>query len=71
VRKLLLRFGNLLIFPRGNQCVRTSVIFVFTNLMLLAGIVFTLEIVLITLGIGDVFLPFTHNMWTFLTRLFY
>jgi hypothetical protein len=72
--KFFLRFGGLLFFNKKHQSVRGSVIFLLTNFLLLAGAVFTIEIVLIFLGVQDIFLPMTHmthSVWAFLTRLVY
>jgi len=72
--KLFLRFGGFLFFNKRHQSVRSSIIFLLTNFLLLAGAVFTLEIILIFLGVQDIFLPMTHmthSVWTFLTKLVY
>lgn len=72
--KLILRLGGLLLFSRRRQSVRGSIIFLLTNFLLLACAVFTLEIVLIFLGVENIFLPMTrvtHSVFAFLTRLVY
>lgn len=69
--RLLKQLGSFIIFPRGNSCVRSSIIAIAVNLLLLAGLIFTIEIILVVLGIGDVFLPLTKNAWSFLKDLIF
>jgi hypothetical protein len=72
--KFFLRIGGLLFFSKRRQSVRGSIIFLLTNFLLLAGAIFTIEIILIFLGVQNIFLPMTrvtHSMWAFLTRLVY
>jgi len=68
--ELILRIGNRLMFSRRNRCVRRSVILLFTNFMIAASVVFILEVALILLGIGDVFIPLTHNTRDILAKIF-
>lgn len=67
--KLLLLIGQRLMISNRNRSVRQSLIFIFTNILLLAGIIFTVEIVLILCGVGDVFLPMTYKAIKFLKDL--
>ena len=72
--KFFLHVGGLLFFNKRHQSVRRSVIFVLTNFLLIAGIIFSLEIILIFLGVGNIFIPMTrltHSIWDFLTKLVY
>jgi hypothetical protein len=72
--KFFLRIGGILFFNKRHQSVRGSIIFLLTNFLLLAGAIFTVEIILIFLGVQNIFLPMTrvtHSMWAFLTRLVY
>ena len=72
--KFFMKFGGLLFFNKRHQSVRGSIIFLLTNFLLLAGAIFTVEIILILLGVQDIFLPMTqvtHSVWTFLTKLVY
>ncbi len=72
--KFFLHLGRLLIFNKRHQSVRRSVIFILTNFLLIAGIIFSLEIILIFLGVGNIFIPMTHithSIWEFLTKLVY
>lgn len=66
---MLLLLGKRLMISNKNRSVRQGVIYLFTNLLLLSGIVFTLEIVLILLGIGDIFIPLTQRALGFLSGL--
>ncbi|HMD68314.1 MAG TPA: hypothetical protein VKF42_05485, partial [Chitinivibrionales bacterium] len=65
------RLGGVLFLNKHRKSVRSSVILLLTNLLLVAGIIFTVEIVLIFLGIGNVFVPMTSATWDFLTKLVY
>ncbi len=56
--RLFKKAGNLVIISRRHGRVRKTLILLFTNLLVLAGLIFTFEIVLIFLGVGDVVLPF-------------
>jgi hypothetical protein len=72
--KFILRLGGLLFFNKRHQSVRGSIIFLLTNFLLLAAAIFTVEIILIFLGVENIFLPMTrvtHSMWAFLTKLVY
>ena len=69
--RFFLRLGGVLFFNKHHKSVRSSVILLLTNLLLLAGIIFTVEIVLIFLGIGNVFVPMTSAAWDFLLKLVY
>ena len=72
--KFFLRIGGLLFFSKRRQSVRGSIIFLLTNFLLLAGAIFTLEIIVIFLGVENIFLPMTHvthSVLTFLTKLVY
>ncbi len=67
--RIILQIGGLLFLNKRHKSVRSSAIFLLTNLLLLAGIVFTVEIILIFLGMGNVFVPLTGKLWHFLLRL--
>jgi hypothetical protein len=60
------RLFNWLIFSRRHKGVRSGVILLFSNLLLIAGLIFTLEVALIVLGMSDLFLPLTRAAQTFL-----
>jgi hypothetical protein len=67
--KFFIQIGGLLLFNKRHKRVRESLIFLLTNFLLLAGIVFTVEIILILLGVGNVFVPITRTVGDFLTKL--
>jgi len=69
MKKFFLSLGSLMFFNKQHQRVRGGAIWLFTNLLLVAGIIFSLEIILIFLGIGDIFLPLTRKIWIFLTKI--
>lgn len=67
--ELLLRFGNRLVFSRRHNCVRRILVFLATNALLIAGIVFAFELALIVLGLEEVFVPLTGDTVRWLTGL--
>jgi|LFRM01.1.fsa_nt_gb hypothetical protein len=69
--RTLLKFGQMLMVSRRNRSVRQSIILLFTNILLFSGVVFTLEIILIFLGIGNIFLPLTTKALSILNGIFY
>lgn len=71
MKKLLTLIGSRLMISHRHRTVRQSIIFLFTNILLLAGIVFLVEIALILLGIGDIFIPLTVHITKFLKSLFF
>jgi hypothetical protein len=71
VARFILHLGELVFFNKHRKSIRSSVILLLTNLLLLAGIIFTVEIVLIFLGIGNVFVPMTSAAWDLLIKLVY
>jgi hypothetical protein len=60
-----------LIISQRSKSVRQSLIYLFTHLLLLAGVVFTFEIILILLGVGNIFLPVTHKAMGFISGLIF
>jgi hypothetical protein len=67
--KFFLTLGHFLIFSKKHKSIRGSIVFLFTNFLLLVSIVFIVEIVLIFLGMGNVFLPLTRTVSDFLSGL--
>lgn len=67
----LLRIGKRLMISKRNRSVRGEIVFLFTHLLLLAGIIFTLEIILILMGMGNVFIPFTQKLLNFIVGMLY
>ncbi|MFP4162623.1 MAG: hypothetical protein ACLFQB_10685 [Chitinispirillaceae bacterium] len=68
--RFLFRIGKRLMISKRKRSVRGEVIFILTHLLLLAGIVFALEIVLILLGVEDMYIPFLHNVLDLIGGLF-
>ena len=69
--KFFFRVGNLLMISRRHRSVRRAVIFLFKNFLILAGLIFTLEIVLILLGASDIILPIPFLSGDFLIDLLF
>jgi len=67
--KLFLRLGRRLFVSKRKKSVRGSIIFLLTNFLLLTAIIFTVEIILIFLGVGNIFVPLTSPVWSLLTKL--
>lgn len=67
--KFFLHVGGAFLFNRRLKRVRNSIIFLFANFLLLASFVFTIEIILIFLSMGNVFVPMTSAVGDFLTKL--
>ncbi|MDG5815265.1 hypothetical protein QA601_09260 [Chitinispirillales bacterium ANBcel5] len=67
--RFLSNFGWRLFVSKSKRSVRGSIIFLLVNFLLLAGILFTMGMVLILLGIENVSLPFTHSVLNTLSRL--
>ena len=67
--KFFLQLGGLLFLNRHHKSVRNGIIFLLTNLLLLAAVIFTVEIILIFLGVGNVFVPLTSSVWGLLNKL--
>jgi hypothetical protein len=67
--KFFLKMGHFLVFSKRHKSIRGSIVFLFANFLLLASIVFVVEIILIFLGMGNVFLPLTRAVSDFLSKL--
>ena len=68
---LLARLGRRLIVSRRHQCVRRSVVFLLGNALIVAGVVFAVEVLLICLGLNGLFLPLTDDTLSLLSRIFF
>jgi hypothetical protein len=55
--KKFLSIGDLILISRSKKSIRKSLIFLFSNFLLIIAIIFTLEMFLILLGINNIFLP--------------
>lgn len=58
----------MLIISKKNNSVRRAILFLLSHILIFAGIIFTLEIVLVFLGIGDIFIPLTRSSKEFLSN---
>ena len=67
--RFFLRLGEGLFFSRKHKSVRGGIVFLFANLLLLASVVFILEIILVFLGMDNFFVPFTRPISEFLSKL--
>jgi hypothetical protein len=68
--KLLMLIGQRLMISDKHRTVRQSFIFVLVNMLLFGGIVFILEVILIVLGVGGVFIPWSHTAISYLRAIF-
>lgn len=64
-----LRMGGLLFISKRHKSVRGGVMFLLTNVLLLASAMFFLEILLIYLGVGNIYVPMTHAISEFLSEV--
>jgi len=64
-------FGQKIVLSRRHNSVRKGFVFFVTNFFLFAGILFAVEIALILLGIGNIFLPWTRQALDILNRLLF
>jgi hypothetical protein len=71
LKKHLLTLGSILVFNHQEKSIRGSLVFITTNLLLLAALVFVVEVILIALGINNIFLPLTRAAHTVLSTLIY
>jgi hypothetical protein len=67
--KLLAQIGSVLVLSRRHRSVRTGFIGICTNLFIASAIIFSLEVVLIMLGAGDIFIPLTNTARSFISKL--
>jgi hypothetical protein len=67
--KFILKLGHFLVFSKRHKSIRGGIVFLFANFLLLASIVFIVEIILIFLGMGNVYLPLTRAVSDFLSKL--
>ncbi len=69
MRHFFLRLGEGLIFSRKHKSVRGGVLFLLANLLVIAGIVFIVELVLVFLGMDNFFIPLTRTISEFLSKV--
>ncbi len=75
IMKLMARFivnlGKLLMISRRQRRVRKSLVLLYTNILVLIGIIFGLEIVLIFLGVENITLPIPFLTSDLVTKLLF
>jgi hypothetical protein len=64
-----LRLGEGLFFSRKQKSVRGGILFLFANVIVLISVIFAIEIVLVFLGMDNFFIPLTHPISEFLSKL--
>jgi hypothetical protein len=67
--RFFIRLGEGLFFNRKHKSVRGGIIFISANLLLLASVVFIIEIILVFLGMDNFFVPLTHPVSEFLSKV--
>ena len=65
----LLYFSSRLFFSRRHRSLRGSIVFITANLLMLASIIFFVEIIVIFLGLGNFYIPFTHGFSELLSKI--
>jgi len=65
------RLVGFCIFSGGRTVVRRTVVFLVTNFLFIAALVFSAEVILITLGVYDISLPLGQRTLHILTKLFF
>ncbi|MBD3422737.1 MAG: hypothetical protein GF398_21700 [Chitinivibrionales bacterium] len=65
----IIRLSKNLVISRRHKNVRQGVLVLLSNLLIGAAALFALNITLIFLGVGDVFLPLTSEFQHLLARL--
>jgi hypothetical protein len=70
-KRLLYGAGKFLFFNPRQRRLRHGAVLLVTNLFAFSGLIFTAELVLIFLGVGDVELPLTRSARDIITNLFF
>ncbi len=68
--ELIMRLGKRLFISKRNQCIRGGVVAFLTHALVVVGVLFALELVVILFGLHDVFLPLTQETLGFLSKFF-
>lgn len=55
--KFLSKLGTFIVISRRHRRVRRTIVFLFSNLLFLSTLIFTVEIILIFLGVGGIAIP--------------
>jgi hypothetical protein len=71
MKHFFLRLGEGLFFSRRHKSFRGGILFLLANLLLLGSIIFIIEIILVFLGMDNFFIPFTHHISEFLSKLLF
>ena len=69
MRHFFLRLGEGLFFSRKHKSVRGGILFFLANVLLLASVIFIIAIVLVFLGMDNIFIPLTHPISEFLSKV--
>jgi hypothetical protein len=69
--RLFFRLSDFILFSRNHNNLRTGLLAFVSRLLVVAGVVFAIEIVLILLGMGEVFIPLTASAKGLLTHLMF
>jgi hypothetical protein len=59
---LLFRIGRRIIISKKRQTVRGSVIFLLTHLLFFMGLIFSIELALVFIGMNDIYIPITGKI---------
>lgn len=71
MKRLAKRLGSILLYSRGHENIRGSVVFLFTQSILVLTLVLIAECLIILLGINNIFLPFTLPLNLILEKILY
>lgn len=69
--KAIVKLGKLLMISRKQRQVREGVVLFFINFLILAGLIFTMELFLICLGVGDIILPIPFLSNDLITKIIF
>jgi|GEM_PF-2212027 len=61
--------GKRLLLSKSRATIRGSIIFLLTHLLLIIGIIFTAEILLLILGLKSIYVPLTVKILNFISRI--
>ena len=67
----LSNFATLFLFSRRGKTVRKLIVFLFANFLMIAGVVFSFEVVLIILGVNNIILPVNSGALAKLAGFFF
>jgi hypothetical protein len=64
-----LRFGRAIVISRRHKRVRNGLIFFFRHFFLVVSALFVMELLVILLGVGNIFLPVPRHVWESVSKL--